>query len=84
MATHGKKMISMELDVEMIERLDRLAENCGVSRHQLMKNFIESCTIEGEFLRKFGILYTAKRMKAFFEIGKEAFEADARQEKLVL
>jgi len=84
MATHGKKMLSIELDFEMIERLDRLAENCGISRHQLMKNFVESCTIEGEFLRKVGIIYTAKKMRDFLTMGKRAFEAEAKQEKLVL
>jgi len=84
MATQNKRLLSVELDLELIERLDKLAKNCGISRHQLMKNFIESCTSEGEFLSKVGLIYTAKKMKDFIEIGKEAFQEDARQEKLAL
>ena len=82
--TKGKKMVTIELDPKLVDRLDKLAINCGISRHQLMKNFIESCTSEGEFLSKVGVIYTAKKMMNFLEIGKEAFQEDARQEKLAL
>jgi len=84
MATQNKRLLSVELDLQTIARLDKLAEKCGISRHQMMKNFIESCTAEGEFLSKIGVIYTAKKMMNFLEIGKEAFQEDARQEKLAL
>jgi hypothetical protein len=84
MTTHNKKMLSVELDLELIARLDKLANNCGISRHQLMKNFIESCTYEGEFLSKVGLIYTVKKMRGFLEMGKEAFKAESKQEKLLL
>jgi len=82
--TKGKKMVTIELDPNLVDRLDKLAINCGISRHQLMKNFIESCTAEGEFLSKVGVIYTVKKMKAFLDLGKTAFEEEARQEKLSL
>jgi len=79
-----KKMCSVELDKEVVDRIDKLAEKCGITRHQMMKNFIESCTAEGEFLSKVGLIYTVKKMKDFLEIGREAYEDEARQEKLAL
>jgi len=84
MANKGKKMITIELDLDLVDRLDKLAETCGISRHQLMKNFIDSCTSEGEFLSKVGIIYTVKKMKNFLEIGKEAYKDEARQQHLAL
>jgi len=84
MATHGKKMISMELDLDTIERLDKLAQKCGITRHAMMRNFIVSCTAEGEFLSKVGLIYTVKKMRDFLELGKEAYEEEARQEILAL
>jgi len=82
MATHGKKMLSVELDHAMIARLDKLSEHCGISRHQLMKNFIESCTEDGEFLTKIGVIYTARKMIDFLDKSKKAFAEDAKQQKL--
>jgi len=84
MANLNKKMVTVELDKAVVDRLDKLAKKCGITRHQMMKNFIESCTAEGEFLSKVGLIYTAKKMKDFLEMGKEAFQEEARQEKLAL
>jgi len=84
MATQNKKLLSVELDIELIDRLDKLAKHCGISRHQLMKNFIESCTYEGEFLSKVGLIYTARKMMEFMERGKQAIKEDLRQGTLEL
>ncbi len=55
----GDKEISIKMNKEFIERLDKLAHMGKISRRQLLKNFLEVGVIEVEGLKDIGIFQAA-------------------------
>jgi predicted DNA-binding protein len=77
----GDKPIPIKLDGELITRLDDLAKQGGLTRHQLVKNLLRVGVEEAETMAKFGILQLSvlfhdlgESFRKFFKQGEEAYK----------
>ena len=55
-----KKQYNVQLEDEVVERIDKLAEMLYLSRSQLMRNFILMGLEDGEILNRTGVLRVVK------------------------
>lgn len=56
----AKEQYTVQLDPQFVEKLDKMAEKIGVSRSQLMRNFLESAYEDAVMLDKIGLLAAFK------------------------
>jgi predicted DNA-binding protein len=82
------KPIPVKLSDEFIFELDKLAERAGISRHQLMQNFIKVGLQDADFFEKTGVLKAvisirdmSKGFKKICDLGMKAFSATDKKQK---
>jgi predicted DNA-binding protein len=82
------KPIPVKLSESFICKIDDLAKRGGISRHQLMKNFIRVGVEELGTMEKLGIIKAAsmirdlgKGFKIICDLGKDAFKATNKLER---
>ncbi len=75
-----RKQYSVQLEDEIVERVDKLAEKIGVTRSQMLRTALITGLEEGEFLNRTGVITIVK----FGMDLKEKFFTDFLSGKLKL
>jgi len=57
-----KEAYTVQLDPEFVEKIDKLADKHGMSRSQLMGNFLQSAYEDAVILDKLGLLTAARSL----------------------
>jgi predicted transcriptional regulator len=60
--------VQIQLDPDLLERLDKLAELDEMTRYRLIQNMLYECTASLETSRKVGVLKTALQMRNMGEV----------------
>ncbi|OQC29190.1 MAG: Ribbon-helix-helix protein, copG family [Deltaproteobacteria bacterium ADurb.Bin072] len=55
-----KEQYTVQLEPEFVEKLDKIADDLGISRSQLMRNFLEYAYDDAMMLDKLGMFSTLK------------------------
>ena len=63
MGKEGGQTVSIWVDKELVERIDRLADRAGMTRSKLIRNMIEVSLEELELIGKFGMLHHSQIIK---------------------
>lgn len=54
--------VCVRFDGDVLERVDRYAEMIGITRSQMVKNFVDVALSDADLLNRFGILPTVVKM----------------------